>query len=89
MWVKFREEDLEGNEKRLVFEKNVELFDLSYLGLMVERRGTREEREWREGDERGGGGGGGGEKLRSHVIPCLCVRRSIHLERYISSLLYI
>ena len=54
MWVKFREEDLEGNEKRLVFEKNVELFDLSYLGLMVERRGRREEREWREGDERGG-----------------------------------
>ena len=45
MWVKFSEEDWEGNEKHLAFEKNVELFDLSYLGLMVE--GEREEREER------------------------------------------
>ena len=43
VWVKFSEEDWEGNEKHLAFEKNVELFDLSYLGLMVE--GEREERE--------------------------------------------
>ena len=38
MRVRLREDDFEGRsgtEELLVFEKNVELFDLSYLGLMV------------------------------------------------------
>ena len=35
VWVRFKEEGVEENGESLVFEKNVELFDLSYLGLMV------------------------------------------------------
>jgi hypothetical protein len=40
VWVENRDEEGEGQESDLVFEKKVELFDLSYLGLMVNKDGS-------------------------------------------------